>query len=53
MCATDVSDSVTGRIVSDRVTFGGRTIEKQAFCESDSDFFLCGQRIVAPLAGIA
>lgn len=32
--APDVSDSVTGRIVTDRVSFGGRTIEKQAFCES-------------------
>ncbi|TKA50434.1 hypothetical protein B0A53_06316 [Rhodotorula sp. CCFEE 5036] len=26
-----VSDSVTGRVVTDRVTFGGRTIENQAF----------------------
>ncbi|TKA50430.1 hypothetical protein B0A53_06312 [Rhodotorula sp. CCFEE 5036] len=26
-----VSDSVTGRIVTDRVSFGGRTVEKQAF----------------------
>ncbi|GAA5975384.1 hypothetical protein JCM10908_005145 [Rhodotorula pacifica] len=26
-----VSDSVTGRVVTDRVTFGGRTVENQAF----------------------
>ena len=39
----DVSDSVTGRIVTDRVSFGGRTVEKQAFCESDSLSFLPGR----------